>query len=185
MYWPINRFTGNKICGVCMWWYSKINHPQIFNNRVYKNTAQCYCRFQFDLTKSSYKAISHFILKIQFKLNKVLNSSLISKVESRKLAGALDSCFVLFGTLQQCAPTEPGGNRTRDLTVRKPVSNRCAASARSRLEFSTSPINDVLREVSSIVLYIILTYRGMVGPKIHDFPLDDQFTVDFIHPISW
>ena len=72
----------------------------------------------------------------------IRNSSLISKVESRKLTGALDSCFVLFGTLQQCAPTESGGNRTRDLTVRKPVSNRCARSARFRLESSTSQIND-------------------------------------------
>ena len=114
----------------------------------------------------------------------IRNSSLISKVESRKLAGALDSCFVLFGTVQQCAPTEPGGNRTRDLTVRKPVSNRCATSARSRLEFSTSPINDILRELSSIVLYVILTYRGHGWPEIHDFPLDDQLTVDFIHPMS-
>ena len=63
------------------------------------------------------------------------NSSQISKFESRKLAGALDSCFVLFGTLHQCAPTEPGGNQTRDLTVRKPVSNRCATGARFRFEF--------------------------------------------------
>ena len=93
------------------------------------------------------------------------NSSLISKVESRKLAGALDSCFVLFGTLQQCAPTDPGGNRTRDLTVRKPVSNRCATSARSRLEFSTSPVNDMLRELSSIVLYVTSIQRTWLAPK--------------------
>ena len=71
----------------------------------------------------------------------IRNSSLISKAESRKPAGALDSCFVLFGTPQQCAPAEPGGNRARDLKVRKPVSNRCATSARSPPEFSTSPIN--------------------------------------------
>ena len=25
----------------------------------------------------------------------------------------------------------------------------------------------------------------MVGPEIHDFSLDDQLTVDFIHPMSW
>ena len=25
----------------------------------------------------------------------------------------------------------------------------------------------------------------MVGPEIHDFPLDDQLTVDFIHQMSW
>ena len=25
----------------------------------------------------------------------------------------------------------------------------------------------------------------MVGPEIHDSPLDDQITVDFIHQISW
>ena len=25
----------------------------------------------------------------------------------------------------------------------------------------------------------------MVGPEIHDFPLDDQPNVDFIHQISW
>ena len=49
----------------------------------------------------------------------IRNSSLVSKVESQKLAGALDSCFVLFGTLQQCAPTDPGVNRTHDVTVRK------------------------------------------------------------------
>ena len=54
----------------------------------------------------------------------------ISKVERGKLAGALGSCFVLFATLQQCAPMEPGGNRTRDPTVRKQASNRCATSAK-------------------------------------------------------
>ena len=89
----------------------------------------------------------------------IRNLSLISKVESRKLAGTLDSCFVLFGILQQCAPTEPGGNRTRDLTVRKPVSNRCTTSTRSRLEFSNAPINDTLRELSSIVLYVYLFHQ--------------------------
>ena len=67
---------------------------------------------------------------------------------------ALDSCFVLFGTLHQCAPTEPSGNRTRDLTVRKPVSNRCATSARSRLEFSISAINDIAR----IIFYCLVCY---------------------------
>ena len=36
------------------------------------------------------------------------NSLIISKAEGQELAGALDSCFVLFGTLQQCAPKEPG-----------------------------------------------------------------------------
>ena len=112
-------------------------------------------------------------------------SSLISKVESRKLAGALDSCFVLFGTLQQCTSTEPGGSRTHDLTVRKPVSNHCATSARSQLELSTSPINDILRELSSIASYVILTYRGMVGLKYYNFPFDDQITVDFMHQMSW
>ena len=25
----------------------------------------------------------------------------------------------------------------------------------------------------------------MVGPEIHDFSLDDQLTVDFVHPMSW
>ena len=84
----------------------------------------------------------------------IRNSSLISKVESRKLAGAMDSCLVLFGTLQQCAPTEPGGNRTRHFTVRKPVSNHCATSARSRLEFSASPINDI-----SVKIPIALKYK--------------------------
>ena len=29
------------------------------------------------------------------------------------------------------------------------------------------------------------TYRGTVGPEIHDFPLDDQRTVDFIYRMSW
>ena len=70
-------------------------------------------------------------------------SSLISKVESRKLAGALDSCFVLFGTFQRCAPTEPCGNRTRDLTDRKTVSNRCATNARYRLENSSRGQTDM------------------------------------------
>ena len=32
----------------------------------------------------------------------IRNSSLISQVESQKPAGALDSCSVRFGTLQQC-----------------------------------------------------------------------------------
>ena len=41
--------------------------------------------------------------------------------------------FVLFGTLQQCAQTELGGNPIRDLTVRNQVSNHCVKSARSRL----------------------------------------------------
>ena len=49
-------------------------------------------------------------------------SSLFSKFEGRKLVWALDSCFVLFGTFQQCEPTEAGGNWTRDFTVRKPIS---------------------------------------------------------------
>ena len=114
----------------------------------------------------------------------IFDSSLISKVESRKLAGALDSCFVLFGTLRQCAPTQPGGNRIRDLTVRKPVSNCCVTSARSRLEFSTSPIIDTAR----IILHCLVCYfhtEDIVGHEIHDFPLDDQLTVDFIHPMSW
>ena len=95
----------------------------------------------------------------------IRNPSIISKVESRKLAGALDSCFVLFGTLQQCEPTEPDGNRNLDLTVRKQVSNRCATSARSQLEFSTSPINDILRELSSIVLYVTSIQRTWLAPK--------------------
>ena len=99
------------------------------------------------------KTINYIIFSIR-------NSSLISKVESRKLAGALDSCFVLFGTLQQCAPTEPGGKRTRDLTVRKPVSNRCATSARSRLEFSTSPINDIARIIRHCLICYIYIYRN-------------------------
>ena len=58
-----------------------------------------------------------------------------------------------------------GGNRTRDLTVRKPVSNRCAKSARSRLEFSTSPINDIVR----IILHCLVCYtyiqRTWLAPK--------------------
>ena len=81
----------------------------------------------------------------QMVLFSIINWSSIGKVESLKLAGALDSCFILFGTLQQCAPTDPSRNGTRDLTVRKPVPNHCATSARSRLEFSTSPINDIAR----------------------------------------
>ena len=93
----------------------------------------------------------------------------------------MNSYFVLFGTLQQCAPMEPGGNRTRNLTVQI----RCTTDARFRLEFSTSPINDILRELSSIASYVIRTYRGMVGSEIHDFPLDDQLIDDFIHPMSW
>ena len=84
----------------------------------------------------------------------IRNSSIISKVESRKLAGALDSCFALFGTLQQCALTGPGRNRTRDLTVRNQVSNRCATSARSRLKFSTLPINEITR----IILHCLVCY---------------------------
>ena len=96
--------------------------------------------------KRTSKHLSHSVwLKNYIMQFSIRNSSLISKVESLKLAGTLDSCFVLFGTLQQCAPTEPGRNRTRDRTVRKPVSNRCATSARSRLEFLTSPINDIAR----------------------------------------
>ena len=65
------------------------------------------------------------------------------------MAGALDSCFLLFGTLQQGTPLEPGGNRTRDLTVRKQVSNRCAMSGRSRLEFPNSSINETAVQCSS------------------------------------
>ena len=72
----------------------------------------------------------------------IRNSSLISKVKSRKLAGALDCCFVLFETLQQCAPMEPGVNRTRDLTVKKPVSNCCATSVPASFRLSALLIND-------------------------------------------
>ena len=111
------------------------------------------------------------------------NSSFNSKVESRKLAGALDSCFVLFGTLQRCAPTEPGGNRTRDLTVRKPVSNCCTIYASSRLGISTSSINDLAHYYPPLPCTSYLHTEDMVDPEIHDFPLDDQFTVDFIHQI--
>ena len=85
----------------------------------------------------------------------IRNSSLISEVESRKLVGALINCFVLFGTLQQCAPTKSGGNRTWNLKVRKQVSNRF------RLGISTSPINDIARITSPpIASYVILTYSG-------------------------
>ena len=64
--------------------------------------------------QSQHYVINSSVLITEFSIR---NSSLISKVESRELAGALDSCFVLFGTLYQCSPTEPGGNRTRSLTV--------------------------------------------------------------------
>ena len=53
----------------------------------------------------------------------------------------MDSCFVLFGTLQQCAPMEPGRNRTRHLTVGNQICNHCTTSTRARLESSTSPTN--------------------------------------------
>ena len=42
----------------------------------------------------------------------------------------------------------------------------------------------IYQELSSIASYVILTYREMVGPEIHNFPLDDQLTVDFIHQMS-
>ena len=54
--------------------------------------------------------VNLFLLMFTLSTFSIINSSLISKVESRKLAGALDSCFVLFWTLQQCPPTEPGEN---------------------------------------------------------------------------
>ena len=83
-----------------------------------------------------------------------------------------------------CAPTEPGRNRTRDITARKQVSNRCATSARSRLEFSTLSINDIARIILHRLVYYFHT-ADMVDTGIHDLPLDDQLTVDFIHPMSW
>ena len=79
---------------------------------------------------------------------------------------------------------EHGENRTRDLTVRKQVSNCCATSAHSRLEFSTLPINDIARIYPPLPCMLYLHTEHMVGPEIHDFPLDDQLTVDFIHPMS-
>ena len=68
------------------------------------------------------------------------------------MPGILDSCFVQFGTLRQCAPTEPSGKRTRNLTVRNQVSNRCATDALSQLEYSTSQTNDIAR----IILHCLL-----------------------------
>ena len=94
------------------------------------------------------------------------------------------SFFVLFGTLCLCATTEPSGNQTRNLTVWNPVSKHCAAIVRSRLECSTPPINDIVR----IFLFCLVCYfhtENMVGPGIHDFPLDEQLTVDFIHRKIW
>ena len=88
-------------------------------------------------------------------MNSFRNSPSISKVERRKLAAALDSWFVRFGTLQQCAPMEPGRNRTRELTIRNQASNRCATSAHSGLEFSTSLISDIAR-----IILDCLTHRG-------------------------
>ena len=112
----------------------------------------------------------------------IRNSSLISKVESRKLTGALDSCFVLFGTLQQCASTQPGGNRTRDLTVRKPVSNRCVTSARSRLEFSTSPINDIPRIIIHCLVCFTYIRRTWLALTLL---INDEFLIENSNQIPY
>ena len=71
------------------------------------------------------------------------NFSFTSKIGHRKLAGALDRCFVLFENLQQCTPNvawwEPNSQPNR---LENNVSNYSATGARSRLGSSTSPIND-------------------------------------------
>ena len=65
---------------------------------------------------------------------------------------AISFCLELFSSAHQ--RSLPGGNRTRDLTVRKPVSNHCAISARSWLECSTSPITHIAR----IILHCPVCY---------------------------
>ena len=45
------------------------------------------------------------------------NSSLTDKFARQKLTGALDICFILFETLQQCAPRDSDGSRTCNLSV--------------------------------------------------------------------
>ena len=69
------------------------------------------------------------------------NSSLISKVESKQLSGALDSCFVLYGTFEQCATTEPWWEPNTQLhSLETNISNRSITDALSRLGILTSPI---------------------------------------------
>ena len=97
-----------------------------------------------DLPKRPYQNSVRHWSSILWESNQIRswkNSLLISKVENRKLAGAPESCLVMFGTLQWCAPTESCGNRTCDLTV----GNQVTTNARSRVEVSTSPINDIAR----------------------------------------
>ena len=74
----------------------------------------------------------------------IRNSSLSSKVESSKLARALGSCFVLFGTLQLCVPTELGGNKhaTSQLETKSPT-------AAPRV-----PVLDYLQNISKCIYQI-------------------------------
>ena len=67
--------------------------------------------------------------------------------------------------------------------IRNQVSKRRITGARYRLMISTSPITDIAR----IILPCLVCYfhtEDMVGPEIHDSPLDDQLTVDFTHQLS-
>ena len=88
----------------------------------------------------------------------------------------LDSCVVLGGTLQQClVGTELATSQleSQSLTTapRVPVLD---------LNFQLHQLT-IWRELYSIASYVILTYRGIVGPEIHDFQLDDQLTVFGFH----
>ena len=93
----------------------------------------------------------------------IKNSSLFSKVESRKLAGALGSCFVLFKTLQQGVLTELDGNRARNCST---------MGARSRLKISISAANDIARIIHRCLVYYTYTQRT-------DQPRNSRF------PITW
>ena len=78
----------------------------------------------------------------------IRNASITSQVESWKLTGVVDSCFIQFGTFQQCSPTNASYYFTTDV--------------RSPLRISNSPNN----ELSCIVLYVTSMQRTCLALKI-------------------
>ena len=89
----------------------------------------------------------------------------------KKPTGALDICFILFGTFQQCAPTKHFRNRIYHLTVKETIfSNSHAPSARFRLGISTSPINDIKRIILQVHLWKWHTSKSWINRSLS--PID-------------
>ena len=79
----------------------------------------------------------------------------------------MDNYFVLFGSLLQCPPTEPGGNQTRNLSLETKSLTAASWVPVLDIEFQLHQLK-MQRELLSIVSYVILTYSGKFGTEIHN-----------------